>query len=171
MDNFTELKVNEEITVSFNETEIKVSNINSIKCLCKEFCSQPQISPLKNRMAFASPYIWESVGELYIYDFINENMKVLIKDRLPNQHTIKKIEWLNNDSLILIIGLAYGTISLGGNLYLYNYLTDELNLIVEKIGSEEIKDFNICGKQINLEVAQFDENYMNYILKLESIIL
>lgn len=171
MNNFKKLIVSEEKTVFFNETEIKVKNINLIKSLCTDFCSQPQVSPSKNKMAFVSPYIWESVGELYIYDFISEDIKVLIKDRLPNKHTIKKIEWLNNDILILIIGLAYGTVSLGGNLYLYNSLTDELNIIVEKTGNKEIIDFNICGKKINLEVAQFDENYMNHTLKLESIVI
>lgn len=167
MSNFNKINVSDEIKILFNKDEIILNRLNKTQFLCNEFCSDPQLSPSKKMIAFISPYEWECIGDLYIYNLIDDEMKVFGKEKLPEQSSIKSLKWLDEENLLMIIGLAYGTVSVGGNLYLYNHRTDSFKLIIQKCEKEEIKDFCISGNRVKLEVVKFNDDYTNYNVNFE----
>ena len=150
----------EEKIVLESEEEIVIND---------NFPSEPQLSPSESKMVFISPYLWEMIGQVYLYDLVEQQEKVIVSNEdLDGQMTPKKIEWITDDYLLLIIGKAYGTVSEGGDLYLFELETNELYEVSRLDDNEEYKDIIIEEEEIILEIAVFDANYLNYELKEQS---
>ena len=128
-----------------------------------DFPSEPEIAPSETKMVFISPYLWEMIGEVYLYDLEEqEEEKLLSRDDLPKQMTPKEIKWITDDYLLLIIGKAYGTVSEGGDLYWLEVETKELYAISELEENKEYKSIKLEEEEIILEMAIFDEQYLDY---------
>ena len=110
--------------------------------------SKPSISPDKRRFAYISPQEWEVIGDLYLYDVETKNKKTIVSHtEIPNQFTPKAVEWLNNRYLVIIIGYAYGTINMGGSLYVFDSETNQLSLAIVPEEQTEFRDIKV-GKFI-----------------------
>lgn len=79
-----------------------------------------------------------------------------------NQDTPLKVACGTQDTLFIIVGSAYGTLSYGGSLYSLNVKTGETKLVASPTPLEQIVDAKINGSKLNLTIYLFDDNYMNY---------
>lgn len=130
------------------------------------FPSEPEIAPSETKMVFISPYLWEMLGEVYLYDLEKkEEEKLLSRDDLPKQMTPKEIKWITDNHLLLIIGKAYGTVSEGGDLYWLDVETRELYAVSELEENKEYKSIKLKEEEIILEMAIFDEQFLDYELE------
>lgn len=136
--------------------------------ICSDSHSVPSINTSKDKFVYISPFEWEELGSLMLYD-LNSNKLSTLEICIPQNFTIKKVEWLNDFSLLLIVGYAYGTVNLGGDLYIYNFSTKILKKVLELKKYEEIRDFEISNNKIHLEKAIFNTNFDKSCLEKISI--
>ncbi len=128
-----------------------------------DFPSEPKIAPSESKIVFISPYLWEMIGEVYLYDLEEqEEKKIVSRDDLPEQMTAKEVKWITDDYLLLIIGKAYGTPSEGGDLYWLEVETNELYAVSKLEKNKEYKSIKLKEEEIILEMAIFDEQHLEY---------
>lgn len=145
------------IFVRFNEQE---------KIICKwdDNPSKPVISPDKKRAAYITPYEFEVIGEVHIYDSANSVVENAVKIAdIPKEHNPKKLFWLNDRYLLIIMGYAYGTTSVGGDLYVYDTSGKSLSLLItETEDKRQIKDVKAENENIIIEIAAYNDEITDY---------
>lgn len=163
----------------YNSEPLIIKKDDKLELIALASTSIPEVSPNKRRIAYITPYEWETLGELYIYDMDIEeenpkkSIKVIAVEDIGDQNTVKAAKWLDDRYTLTIVGFGYGTVTLGGDLYLYDIESGKLDLILEagsldkKLSKEhiEIVDFNIVDDDITIKIARHDENYMKYTLE------
>lgn len=133
--------------------------------------SEPILSLDHSRMAFISPYLWEVIGNLYVFDFASETLTQLTDLAIGDQETIMKVEWLNDETLLLTKGFAYGTVTMGGQLYTYSLKTNEMIMrpVIPNDRHYQITDFKIEDQTLILEYIVYDESYREYAKKTKKV--
>jgi len=175
----------EEIILYYSEDKrswidpLVIKKNNELESICLESTSPiPAISPDKKRIAYIHPYEWEEIGELYIYNIDKGIAEIAItREDIADQNTVKVAKWLDDRYILTIIGYAYGTVRVGGDLYIYDTKDDDLRLAmkaesIDKIKPEgfvEIMDFDIMNDYITLKLAKHDEEFMEYIVEDKKI--
>jgi len=146
------------IFIRFNEQE---------KIICKwdNNPSEPIISPDKKRAAYITPYEFEVIGEVHIYNSTNNNVENAVKIAdIPKEHKPKKLFWLNDRYLLIIMGDAYGTTSVGGDLYVYDTSGKSLSLLItEDEDNKQIKDVKAENENIIIEIAVYNDKSTDYV--------
>ncbi len=165
-DNQDHLILEEDSTVFHRETrkkELTVIDGDKEIVINDNYPSEPVISPDKSNLVYISPYEWETLGELYLYNSRNNSNELILDiDSMPQQNTVKQVKWINNDYLLAIVGYGMGTVSVGGNVYLIEVETTETEVFYTTEESQEVKNIEITGDKILFEIADFDEQYMDY---------
>lgn len=100
------------------------NNDETVEIVESEYPSKPAISPNEQRAAYISPFEWECLGSLYLFDLKEAKRLTLIKPTEDN-YIPKQVIWINNNIIAIIIGFGYGTVAVGGNIYLLNINTQE----------------------------------------------
>lgn len=156
------------------ENEIKLIKEISIDRLA----SKPNVSPDKSRLIYISPYEWEVLGDLHLCNLDGENVKseiILsaekISEMVDPSKKVKVAKWKNNEQLYLIIGQGYGTVSEGGDLYIYDIIKNKLSKVYTCNYREEIVNFEVNEEKINLTIVKFTEElevdkYISKAIKL-----
>ncbi|QUW23372.1 DUF4652 domain-containing protein [Sporosarcina sp. Marseille-Q4063] len=125
--------------------------------------SEPVISFDESKATYISPLEWESLGSLYLIDLDTLESEALI---IPKDDTSvpKEVIWIDNENLAIIMGFGSGTISIGGNVFIYNISTDELNQLTHH--DSKIQITNIKLKEpttLQLKGIKYtDENFMYF---------
>ncbi len=128
--------------------------------LIADYVFSPTVSPDKRRIAYVSPNGWEIKGEVYIHDARVGSTYRVVTMADYSQYTPKIVEWLDNRYLLVIIGGAYGTVTRGGNVYLYDTQANKLPLLIKAPEGQEITEIKIRGRDLVLDL--FDAyTYMN----------
>jgi len=135
-----------------------------------EFASSPVLSPDKKNIAYISPYEFELNGNVYIFDTDNETAKKAIQVDIKKEDSAKVVKWLDNDRLLVIIGYGKGTVSRGGNLYLYNIKTNELKAVKEVSEMEEIVDVNVGTEGTIIDIITWNEEHTEFKTKQVPIV-
>lgn len=108
--------------------------------------------------------IEEGLADLVIKDK-NGNIKVyeLVGDK--TKYTPKKVKWIDENNLFLIIGFPYGTITRGGGAYILDLTTLKLGEVYTSNSTkQEVTDLNLNGKTLELNMNIYtDDNFMNSI--------
>lgn len=130
-----------------------------------ESASSPVLSPNKKNIAYISPYEFELNGNVYVFDTDSEIAKKVIQVDIKQEDSAKVVKWLDDDRLLVIIGYGKGTVSMGGNLYLYNLKTDELKTLKRADEKEEIVDVNTRKGELLLDIITWDEEFIKYTTK------
>ena len=74
----------------------------------------------------------------------NETTIYTLKDNYFGQFTPKKIEWIDENRLFVIIGAAYGMVTTGGKLYELNIQDNIITPVIEILAArEEIKSVKV----------------------------
>lgn len=119
--------------------------------------------PNQSRAAMIDIIDLEVVGNLFLYDNSDGSTTQLTDLDYSNQETIKKVVWFNNNRLMFIKGFNGGTITMGGDLYLYDLDTNQEFLVVTANDKSEIVDVEIINQDVLItKVTWTDANYMNY---------
>lgn len=125
------------------------------------FASETISSPGGRLKAFLSPVDFETLSDLYIED-TRAATRWQLELHLNGQQTPKKVAWLDDTRLLVIVGYAFGTASPGGDVYLVDAKTGSGSLWYKPSGHRQVTDIHPAGKQIVLTVVQFDDNYQDH---------
>ena len=79
--------------------------------------------------------IEEGYGTLVIREGDSDRL-ITLADK-ESQHTIKSAEWIDNDRLFIIVGMSYGTVSKGGQLYEVNLLDNSAKKVFPNLTEKE----------------------------------
>jgi len=153
-----------------NELSIIIKSERGTEVISNNYPLLPSISPYTDRIAYLEPWLWEEFSELYIYNPSTGQKEVMIKQGdIHGQLTPKSVMWFDDRFMLVIIGPRYGTVSVGGDLYILDTLTEKLYLYRKVEIGQEIKDISLNMKEIVLEVAHHNEERTDYIVKNEFI--
>lgn len=163
---------NKTILVEKNNEKIEIID----KGINNRFASIPLLSSSNKEMVYIAPYEFELNGDVYIYNFENETNRKIVdvsSVNLERDDTAKVLKWLDDDRLLIIIGFAAGTVSRGGDLYLYNFASEDLVLLKDVTTAynnhEEIVDFVIQKEKVIIEIISWHEDLQNYDTRFEEI--
>lgn len=108
--------------------------------------SMPEVSSDGNRLLIISPFGWELIGELYIYTVSSQEIRKIVPLSYYEQASVKLVKWLDDDRILFIKGPAYGTVTRGGDLFLYDLRDDSLETVISfEDSNKEISDIYYDG--------------------------
>lgn len=139
-----------------------VNNKNEYILLSEDETSKPVVSPNKKKIAFISPYEWESVSKLLLYDIDKQLTEIVINP--DNYYKVpKNVIWVNDDKLAVIIGFGMGTVSIGGNIYIYDLNSKSTKAISEYPDRIQITDLKINNDELLLKGIEYsDDQFTNF---------
>lgn len=152
-----------EIVFYYDGKIIKVDiRTGKSQVLVKEglYNSHPAWSYNGKYIAYLDNTEWETPTSLCIIEA--EKNRCLIKNNEKTQKAVKSFRWHpGKDHLFFVEGHAYGTVSVGGNLYMMNMDGKRKDVVVnDGAKSEEISaDFSIHEGLLTYQVIQFDKDY------------
>lgn len=122
--------------------------------------SQPILSPNNERAVYIAPYGWELIGKVYLLN-LNNLKKEVIYEPKDNNITPKDLTWIDNRRIAMILGYPYGTISVGGNIYIYDINTKTMKLFHEFSDFIQITNIEYLNNQLLLKGKKYiDNNYL-----------
>lgn len=142
------------------ESIIEISPNGETKIISDEFPSRPVMSPDNLYSSYIAPLEWEAPGNLYVYDLRKGENKTCIR---PDEYgnIPKYVQWLNNETLLVLIGFAHGTVSIGGNLFKYNIVFDELTQITDYPGEIQITKIKLTDEFVILSGIKYIDETLN----------
>lgn len=100
----------------------------------------------------------EGIGKIYVQDLstgVKWSLEVIAGE---NQNSPKSIEWIDDENIISIVGLGYGTVAMGGNVYKINVKTGETTLLYD---TKSLKKQVISAKRVEnkleLQILVYDD--------------
>jgi outer membrane lipoprotein-sorting protein len=155
-----------------NLSEIVVKKDGKEKIICEgdNYPAKPSISADKKKLAYISPYEFEVIGEVFMYNYLKDTNKAIITHKdIPENLAPKKLSWFDDRYLLVIMGYAYGTVSMGGDLYVYDTVDDKMALLIEA-GDEkgEISDVRIEQDAVKLDIVVFNDDFTEYEIEESS---
>lgn len=136
-----------------------------------DYPSKPEISINKTKLAFISPFEFEMVGEVWLYDvLIDENKKIFNQDQLGEGNSAKDLLWVDNDNLVILIGNTFGTVSSNHILYLLNTKDNKPHQIFEGNDIQDIRDLKLnSGTSISFNIVMYNEDSTSYISEAKTL--
>ena len=149
---------------------LKITGHEAERILSDDYPSKPKISPEGRYVSYIAPAEWEQIGTLYVYDSIEQEEYALVDEKdLPDQHTPKNLWWLDEDHILFVGGFGYGTVSVGGSLYAALLSENEIVEIYPEEERKEVKNIEFEGDKIHINIAEFDESFIDYEVTVETI--
>lgn len=109
----------------------------------------------------------EGIAKIYFKDSTGNMWQLALSDN-KKQNTPMHIEWWDDNNLLVVIGYGYGTVSLGGNLYLINVESGKTALLIENKDSsnkpdpkQQVISASRDNNDIKYEVAVYEDNTLN----------
>ena len=160
----------DNIKVDYYEGSKMTSSLSVIdsygeeKVLSSDPASEPKISPSGRFLSYIAPYGFEGIGELYLYDHFENKLETIVDTSdLSVEHTIEDFWWLDEDTIIFIERYAYGSMSIGGDLYKVNLEDNETSKVFSpEEPRRQVKDIELKEEEITMKIAEFDEDYIDY---------
>lgn len=109
---------------------------------------------------------FEVIGNVFLYNpNTGDATKMTSYEYGGKDPTVKKIAWLSENELLMIVGYATGTVTVGGSVYVLNIDTGMSQEIIVPNDMEEIVDMvkpdGGSGKLIFV-VAKWNDNFMEF---------
>lgn len=145
--------------MSYDELEIRVNYPHFNHVVSGDFPSAPCLSPDGRRFVFISPCQWEMIGQVFLYEADFRRKITLVRaSQMPKDHTPKQALWLDDETILLVIGFAYGTVSVGGDLYALALNNNNLLLAYRAGEHREVKDVYVEADAILMTVVTFNQD-------------
>lgn len=145
-----------------DEQTLYVVNDNKVKKVLDDgFPSEPKVSPNGKKAIYISPLEWECLGSLYLFDLITGEQKELIE---PDEKSYipKEAIWLNDKQLAVIIGYGYGTVAIGGNIFVYDIESKELRSITKFEGmKKQVTEIQLKGDLLTYKGIEYIDEAMS----------
>lgn len=139
---------------------IKKNGIKEI--LENDFPSEPVISPDGSKAAYISPLEWECIGNLYMLDLNTGEKKTLLAPE-DDLSVPKEVIWIDKENLAVILGFGMGTVAIGGNVFIYNIISNSLTEITRHDSHIQIVNMNLNNDRLYLEgIKYIDEEYVEF---------
>jgi hypothetical protein len=123
------------------------------------------LNPSGTCSVYIEPFEWEICGNIYVKNTATGAIKKLTNYHMSHENKPKQIAWFNDTLMMVIEGYTWGTVSVGGSLYLVNANTGKYTLIMEHLPGQEIAEVTKHRNSIVLRIAKWtDDNKMHYIL-------
>lgn len=128
---------------------------------------RPDVINAQPKWSFDSHYIgyldnaqWEVETSLCVLK--GENT-CLVKNNAQTQKAVKSFQWHPHKNILFFVeGHAYGTVSVGGNLYAVDRAAKRHDVVIAQTEHQEIgTDFEIKKGFIYYNLYQFDDEYIN----------
>lgn len=105
----------------------------------------------------------EGIGDIYIKDNTSKKAwKFSMSNEGKKQNSPLWIGWADNSNLFVIVGLGYGTVTKGGNVYLVNVDTLKTSLVYKtKNEKEQVKSLEIRDNSLKLNLLVYEDSAMN----------
>jgi hypothetical protein len=131
--------------------------------IADSFPSRPEYSPDKNKAIYISPLEWECPGSLYLFNLINGNISELVTPD-DNQNIPKYAIWLDNKTIAFIFGFGMGTVSVGGNVFIFNIEDHIVKQLTNYSGEIQITKLSLEADYLILKgIKYIDDNYSQFI--------
>ena len=107
----------------------------------------------------------EGVGQILIEDLENDIQTIFSLTNVPyGQITPKTMEWIDEERLFVIIGMAHGTVTVGGELYILNVTENTLTPVITELSvREEISDiYRVDDKTFTYEKFTYLTDMMDF---------
>lgn len=103
----------------------------------------------------------EGIGKIFVKDLVTSERWALEVVPGEEQNTPKSIQWIDDENIVSIVGLGYGTVSLGGNLYKINVRTGEVEAIYNT-GSprKQVISVKKVDSKLELEILVYDDEQL-----------
>lgn len=144
------------------------------KVICNDLPSQPSISPDGKRVAYLSPFEWEIISNVHIYDIDKDTDATVLSvqesadnKNVREQTTPKSLTWLDDRYLLMVIQFAYGTVTKGGDLYVYDTQEDSLQPLTKLFRQEEITGVKVEQDTVYLDFIEFTTESMDAFKELK----
>lgn len=101
----------------------------------------------------------EGLGKIYAKDLSNGEKWSLEIMPSEEQNTPKFIQWIDDENVISIVGLGYGTVAIGGNLYKINVKTGEATVLYDtKTPKVQVISAKEASNKIEIQLLVYDDN-------------
>ncbi|MCC2357694.1 DUF4652 domain-containing protein [Bacillus pacificus] len=151
---------------SDNHIEFLKSEEGSSKILIDDISSKPEVSPNGKKAIYLSPYEWEALSSLYLFDLETGENKELVG---PNEEQFvpKYAIWIDDDHIAYTFAYAYGTISDGGNVYIYQISENRIHKVTDWDSKTQAVRIEYDGKVIKYEGVQYIDKEMNQYKEID----
>ncbi|MFA9398144.1 MAG: DUF4652 domain-containing protein [Clostridiaceae bacterium] len=107
---------------------------------------------------YASIILIENEDNLYY------KLEFPIDDEVYKDITPKKLIWIDNENVLIIIGFPYGTVTQGGDVYKYNINDDYVTpFYLTGDDKREVEDIELQGDMLHLTINKYiDANYLDF---------
>ncbi len=121
------------------------------------------VSPSNNKVAYISPFEFEERGEVYVFD-LNTKQNTKIDFDVDKDYTPKYVSWFDDENLIIIEMFATGTITMGGDVFIYNLKTGtQKKILASKSEFVTISEAKVYGDKLLITVSEYlDNNFMEH---------
>lgn len=157
-----ELETDYEQKLSEKETLIRFPVMENGGILAGEM----HYNEVRDIYAYIDNVGFEVIGNVNLYNpTTGESTQITSYNYNGTDPTVKKLAWLSENQLLLIVGFTYGTVTVGGSLYVLSIDTGELKEILVPSDNEEIIDIVLPdggSRDLLFVVAKWDDNFMNY---------
>ena len=153
---------NKKFAVNFNAEEQSVQLVKpdgTTEVLAARSASEPLKSPDGKKAAYVSSIEWEELSDVYIVNLEDGTQDVLVASE--NEQKPKKVIWENDENALVLIGYAYGTVSVGGNIYRVNLETKETTPLTQYEGDVQITDFKIENGILKYSGIKYTDDNFN----------
>ncbi|MCL2109254.1 MAG: DUF4652 domain-containing protein [Oscillospiraceae bacterium] len=156
--------------LSAQDIRIKYRDSGEIVFVCSQYSAPIANSPDKTKLAFGG---WNgntdgSTIPAYVFDIVTRETFDTGDFGMHDSNTPKRINWLDDENLLVIVGFNQGTVTRGGTLYYYNIVTGENALIVDaeqfydKGYSVELTNAEVRGDAVVIGVCLIFDNADNW---------
>ena len=155
---------------NLSEIVVKKGGIDKVICQGDDYPTKPVISADKKKLAYISPYEFEVIGEVFMYNYLEDTKKAVVTHKdIPENLAPKNINWFDDRYLLVVLGFAYGTVSIGGDLYVYDTVDDKMSLLISQEDEKgEIRSIRIEQDTIKLEIVVFNDDFTDYKIEESS---
>lgn len=155
-------------TNTINETEkvvsqLTIDSVKNVLSLDAEY-SIVSISPDSAKAAYIDYVTFEALGNAFIFDAATVKVTPITQLSYDQENTAKKIVWLDNETVALIIGYRNGTITQGGDVYIYELNTGNLELKLKAENKTEYVDLQVYDETVKIRMVRWtDDNLTQYV--------
>lgn len=103
----------------------------------------------------------EAIGKICIRNLKNNKTYIYTMSDTKSQFSPIKAFWYDDEDILVIVGLGYGTLSYGGDLYILNINTSKSKLLVSPPESERIIEAKKDKDKIKMKVMVFKDKEFN----------
>ncbi|MCY6957407.1 DUF4652 domain-containing protein [Clostridium brassicae] len=102
----------------------------------------------------------EGVGKIYVKDLSNNEkwfLELITKDKQSSPKI--NLEWLDDENIAIIVGMAYGTVGVGGNVYKVNLKTGKSGILYNTNGTKkQVTSIKKANNNLELQLLVYDDD-------------